>query len=215
MLGSRVQEEAMNAKEASLGRRNVRFGVYWTLASGLGLGVGSVISHPLSSDFPPLIAWAVLGVCIGTAQSLVLRGRIPGAIWWVPASIAGWLSLAVLHPSLSFMESDDLARLFAAGVALALTHAIILRSLLPSARSWVWWALAGGVAMVGAGFFGNIAGWIVYDFTSNTDWADRSGVAAGGLILGLITFFPLMLLLRELSFSPSNRSRFRDELRSS
>jgi len=71
----------------------------WALATGVGLGVGMALAVAMGLGETPglaaqvtqgTVAGAVAGTVIGTLQWLVLRTRVPGARWWVVASIAGW-----------------------------------------------------------------------------------------------------------------------------
>jgi hypothetical protein len=55
------------------------------------------------------VAGALGGSVIGTLQWLVLRSRIPGARWWVAASIAGWAAGAAAGDGVAyFVEGLDL-----------------------------------------------------------------------------------------------------------
>ena len=38
-----------------------------------------------------LVGWVLVGVGMGVAQWLVLRGRVARAGWWVVASVMGWI----------------------------------------------------------------------------------------------------------------------------
>ena len=70
----------------------------WALATGVGLGVGiglAVATEPetsaLVTDMVEGVVWgAAVGAIVGTLQWRVLRAGVPGARWWVPASIGGW-----------------------------------------------------------------------------------------------------------------------------
>ena len=70
----------------------------WALATGVGLGIGiglAVATEPesgaLATDMLEGLVWgAAVGAIVGTLQWRVLRPGVPGARWWVPASIGGW-----------------------------------------------------------------------------------------------------------------------------
>jgi hypothetical protein len=71
------------------------------LATGLGLGAGIALvvtvrlgdtAGVAAQIAQGAAAGAVAGAVIGTLQWLVLRSRIPGSRWWVPASIGGWVT---------------------------------------------------------------------------------------------------------------------------
>lgn len=67
---------------------------------------------------------AAAGAIIGTLQWRVLRGRLTGARWWVPASIGGWAIAGALANAVGyFVDGLDIVALFvgaaaATGVAL-------------------------------------------------------------------------------------------------
>jgi hypothetical protein len=70
----------------------------WALATGVGIGVGiglAVATEPESSTLVTdmlegLVSGAAVGAIVGTPQWRVVRAGMPGARWWVPASIGGW-----------------------------------------------------------------------------------------------------------------------------
>jgi hypothetical protein len=82
-------------------RRGMADARRWALATGLGLGAGIALVVAVGlGDTAGLVAQiaqgavagAVAGAVIGTLQWLVLRSRVPGSRWWVPASIGGWVT---------------------------------------------------------------------------------------------------------------------------
>lgn len=94
----------------------------WVVTTGIGLLMGAelgqasgrAVSSALRESIPnelivgrPLgliCLFAVMGAAIGVAQWLVLRRRLDGAGWWVPASVAG----AVALPLLATLQVPDL-----------------------------------------------------------------------------------------------------------
>ncbi|MCA9705595.1 MAG: hypothetical protein KDK70_07100 [Myxococcales bacterium] len=69
-------------------------GVGWTL--GTAVAVVVLFSIDPTTDtriflgLPQLVISVVGGAGAGALQQLVLRGRVPGAGWWIPVSALGW-----------------------------------------------------------------------------------------------------------------------------
>jgi hypothetical protein len=111
----------------------------WALATGVGLGAGMALVVTMGLGEQPglaaqitrgAVAGAVVGAVIGTLQWLVLRTRVPGARWWVVASIAGWAAGAAAGDTVAyFVEGVDLV---VAPVIAASVTGIALVSLLRS-----------------------------------------------------------------------------------
>jgi len=90
----------------------------WALATAAGLGAGMALAVAMGLGGTPglaaqitqgAVAGAVNGTVIGTMQWLVLRSQIPGARWWVAASIAGWAAGAAAGDGVAyFAEGLDL-----------------------------------------------------------------------------------------------------------
>ncbi|HSL97819.1 MAG TPA: hypothetical protein VK831_04545, partial [Candidatus Deferrimicrobiaceae bacterium] len=66
---------------------------WWTLASIVGFAIGKAVGELIAGNIDGVLGYLVTGVTIGLvvglAQWLALR-RVPGAVWWLPASIVGW-----------------------------------------------------------------------------------------------------------------------------
>jgi hypothetical protein len=84
---------------------------WWILTAVLGwalawLGI-SLRSMPLDAIVIPrsagyaMAAGAVLGILIGLAQWLLLRGRLNGAGWWIPANMLGFGTAGYLFSDFS------------------------------------------------------------------------------------------------------------------
>lgn len=74
---------------------------WWVLATATSLSLtflemdlGRFIASALGIDPYSVLAVAIqlilVGGFLGAAQWLVLRNHIPNAVWWIPASMAGW-----------------------------------------------------------------------------------------------------------------------------
>jgi hypothetical protein len=66
----------------------------WVLVSALGFGVGKFLGEAAAGGMPAvvgsLLTGAIIGLSVGVAQWLVLRGKVTGAGWWLAANVAGW-----------------------------------------------------------------------------------------------------------------------------
>jgi hypothetical protein len=111
----------------------------WALATGFGLGAGIALAVAVGlGDSPGLaaqiaqgaVAGAVAGAVIGTLQWLVLRSRIPGARWWIAASIAGWAAGAAAGDGVAYFASG--LDLVVAPIVAASVTGIALMALLRS-----------------------------------------------------------------------------------
>jgi len=91
----------------------------WLLATFLGwiAPITLFLAMPPASQAPQIAAlFVLLGLAMGALQYLVIRPHRPNSWWWVPASVAGWLLLAI---SLPLPIRSDLA-FFAIGAIPAL-----------------------------------------------------------------------------------------------
>ena len=81
----------MTALRQPLTRTDWRIGLGWVLATTVGWLVGFGICEAFKSFLESFTAdGAVIGVSIGISQWFVLRQRITGVRWWIPASIVGF-----------------------------------------------------------------------------------------------------------------------------
>jgi hypothetical protein len=182
----------------------LRFWLHWMLANIPAWVVGAFLFWALADKIvsfalgPGAVAafGAVLGLVVGTAQWLVLRRHVPGAGWWVAASVvAGALGLAV---------SDALSHVGAVALVLG---AVIGAVQWPVLRRWVgragWWVPANMAAWLA----GRMIAWTVATFVSLTasgffDWGLGLrtglvlGMALGGMVACAITGGVFVWLLR-------------------
>lgn len=88
----------------------------WAVATGVGLGVGIALALTMGEGtglsgkvLEGAVHGAAIGAILGTLQSFVLSARVPGARWWVPASIAGWAVGAAAGDAVGyFVEGLDI-----------------------------------------------------------------------------------------------------------
>jgi hypothetical protein len=196
----------------------------WELASILGYGVGAIIGNALANLIPAMtctqsfsdsfsdrltnfpciqpslgliLIVVILGLAGGFMQWLVLRRRIGGAGWWVPASGLGFPIALVAADSvgrrLDIATPILMGALF--GILSGILPWIVLRRKITQAG---WWVLAHLVGSLAGGALGIIAfhamGLIgFYQFT----WAAAGAMFGAGL--GAITGITLVSLLRQPS----------------
>lgn len=73
-------------------RTRLKWVIWWIPANIAGWTIGIVISSSLgSSSLVAGLGWTVIGLTIGLAQWFILRNQVPDAVWWIPASIIGWI----------------------------------------------------------------------------------------------------------------------------
>lgn len=119
------------------------FWVYWAVAF-LGFPLGGLASQavvgPVDHPFSGVIAGAISGSIIGTAQWLVLRQRMALSPKWIGASAVGMavglgLGLALFGPGTGGVELQLRAVLTGAGIGVA--QAWMLRPLARHTFPWV------------------------------------------------------------------------------
>jgi hypothetical protein len=106
----------------------------WALATALGVGAAFGLAVALGlgehADFAGRVvesaeAGAAGGAIIGTVQWWVLKTRVPSAGWWVPASIAGWMTGAALGTLAGYFD-DGLDIMIAPVVAAAVAGPVLV-----------------------------------------------------------------------------------------
>jgi len=209
----------MQSSNAKIGRG---LWLQWVLASILGYGVGTTIGNALANLIPAMtcsqsfsdsfidrltnfpciqpslglvVIVIILGLAGGFMQWLVLRHRIAGAGWWVPASGLGFPIALVVADGVG--RRLDIATPILMGVLFGVLSGIlpwiVLRRKITRAG---WWVLAHLLGSLVGGALGIIAfhamGLIgFYQFT----WAAAGAMFGAGL--GAITGITLVWLLRQ------------------
>jgi len=81
----------------------------WALLTGLGFGLGIALALIIGEGSglagrvgAGLVHGAAVGAIMGTLQWPVLRARVPGARWWVPASILAWIVGAAVADTVGY-----------------------------------------------------------------------------------------------------------------
>ena len=206
-------------------RAGWRFWLQWVLASMLGFGVGAAMAGFIpnsitsmtcmqsSSDslidrltnFPCnlqtlvlLLMVVILGLAGGFMQWLVLRRRIAGTGWWVPASTLSLPAAPVIANGAMILGGGiSVAAPILLGVLFAILSGImpwlVLRRQLARAGWWIPAHLLGSLVGVALGVVGFHAVGLIgfYQFA----WAAAGAMFGAGL--GAITGFILVWLLRQ------------------
>ncbi|MFO7538901.1 MAG: hypothetical protein R6X32_12720, partial [Chloroflexota bacterium] len=150
----------------------------WTLLSGAMLPLAWFLTAPLSLLFLLLLDLlpgpaigattastlglvTALGLLTAFMQWFLLRSHLPGAGWWIPLTLAGWLVAGLL--TLLTSQFVFLGRLvpgivfIIVGVCVGLAQWLLLRRLLPHSS---WWVpvnlLATGIVLLGGETFESI-----------------------------------------------------------
>ena len=108
----------------------------------VGGELATVVVGRVDSIGAALVGGALAGAVIGSGQWLVLRNRLPQAIWWIPATAAGQaIGLAAGAALVGYgTQPVELAIQGAVtGLAIGGLQALILRR---HSAGWHWWALA-------------------------------------------------------------------------
>ena len=196
----------------------------WVLASILGYGVGTTIGNALANLIPAMtctqsfsdsfidrltnfpcvqpslglvVIVIIMGLAGGFMQWLVLRRRIAGAVWWIPASALGFPIALVLADKAMSLAGDFAAAPILLGVLFGVLSGsmpwLVLRRQNARAGWWLPAHLLG--ALVGGAFgivaFHSVALMDLYQFT----WAAAGAIFAAGL--GAITGIALVWLLHK------------------
>ena len=191
----------MTSLQRPLTRLEWGFGLRWVLATSVGWVVGFAACETLRAiaEFlahPPTDG-AVIGIFIGIAQWLILKGRIHRAGWWILATIIGF--------GLGKAVGDAVAQAVTGALGFGLDGAVIGSSL--GVAQWLvlrrhvaqasWWMLASSVAWA--------VGWSVIRIIDETAGGPGGMAyvigATGAAAAGAITGATLIWLLRRRSAS--------------
>ena len=179
----------MTTVRSPLTRFEWGFGLRWVLATSVGWIVGFAVCETLKAivEFlahPPTDG-AVIGISIGIAQWLVLKGRIHRAGWWILASIIGFGVGKAVGDAVAQAVSGALGSGLdgaVIGASLGVAQWLVLRRHVAQAGWWVLanilaWALGWTVIRVIDEAAGGPAG-MAYIIGA-------TGAAAAGVITGL------------------------------
>jgi len=213
----------MNTERTNIG---TGFWLQWVLASMLGFAVGAAMGNAVANSIPPMackqsfsdslidrltnfpcilqtldldlaLIVVILGLAGGFMQWLVLRRRIAGTGWWVPASTLGFPAALVIAVGAMRLGGDSVAVPILLGVLFGVLSAImpwlVLRRQVARAG---WWVPAHLLGSLVGGAMGIVAFHVMaligfYQFP----WAAAGAMFGAGL--GAITGITLVWLLRQ------------------
>jgi hypothetical protein len=213
----------MNTERTNIG---TGFWLQWVLASMLGFAVGAAMGNAVANSIPPMtctqsssdslidrltnfpcilqtfdldlaLIVVILGLAGGFMQWLVLRRRIAGTGWWVPASTLGFPAALVIAVGAMRLGGDSVATPILLGVLFGILSGIlpwlVLRRQVARAGWWVLAHLLGSLVGGALGIFTFYAASAIgyYQF----DWAAAGAMFGAGL--GAITGITLVWLLRQ------------------
>jgi len=209
----------MNTERTNIG---TGFWLQWVLASMLGFAVGAAMGNAVANSIPPMtctqsssdslidrltnfpciqpslglvIIVIILGLAGGFMQWLVLRRRIAGTGWWVPASTLGFpVALVMAEGAMRLVGIPSpilLGVLF--GILSAILPWLVLRRQVARAGWWVPAHLLGSLV-------GGALGIVTFHAVSligfyQFDWAVAGAMFGAGL--GAITGITLVWLLHQ------------------
>jgi hypothetical protein len=107
-----------------------------------GGAIAIAVTGPVTNVIAAVGGGAIAGAVIGAGQWLALRGRLPDAVWWVPATAVGQaVGLAAGAILVGYRTGvQDLAIQGAiTGLGVGILQALVLRQ---HAATWFWWAIA-------------------------------------------------------------------------
>ena len=210
----------MNTERTNIG---TGFWLQWVLASMLGFAVGAAMGNAVANSIPPMtctqsfsdslidrltnfpcileldlaLILVILGLAGGFMQWLVLRRRIAGTGWWVPASTLGFPAALVIAVGAMRLGGDSVATPILLGVLFGILSGIlpwlVLRRQVARAG---WWVPAHLLGSLVGGAMGIVAFHVMaligfYQFP----WAAAGAMFGAGL--GAITGITLVWLLRQ------------------
>jgi len=208
----------MNTERTNIG---TGFWLQWVLASMLGFAVGAAMGNAVANSIPPMtctqsfsdslidkltnfpcileldlaLILVILGLAGGFMQWLVLRRRIAGTGWWVPASGLGFPIALVVADGVG--RRLDIATPILLGVLFGVLSAImpwlVLRRQVARAGWWVPAHLLGSLV-------GGAMGIVVFHVMALIGFYQFPWAAAGAMFgagLGAITGITLVWLLRQ------------------
>jgi hypothetical protein len=176
-----------------LTRTDWGLGLGWILATTLGWLVGFAICEALKSFLDSLSAdGAVIGISIGISQWFVLRRRIDGAAWWIPASIVGYAIGKFAADAVIQAETGMLGVVLSGvviGIAAGFAQWVVLVRHFSRAELWVV-----------ASALGWAVGWTVISAVDESVGGPTASTyfigATGAAMAGVITAVALTWLLR-------------------
>ena len=184
-LARAADTKQMIRRSTSLTADEWRLGIRWAVATTLGWVIGFAICSAQKAFFESLRGdGVVIGVCVGIAQSIALRGRVKHTGWWILATVVGFAAGKFAADAIA--ESIAGAVGFALGgaaigIALGAAQWLVLRRQVAQAGVWIpATALAWAVGWSIISTVDEVAG----GPTGTTYLIGTTGAAAAGVITG-------------------------------
>jgi len=161
-------------------------------------------------------ALVVYGAAVGTAQWLVIRGRLRRVGWWVPATSAGWALAGMVAGILSGAMGGAVTGIGrdvgAWGFVVAAAMGILALGFLPATFQWMmlrrqvhharrWLLGAAGAFLVAAGVAAGVVRWglvSVVGWLRPEDFPSAKAGVSFGAVVGLLYGAITGLILRQL-----------------
>jgi hypothetical protein len=161
-------------------------------------------------------ATVVLGAAVGTAQWLVLRGRLRRVGWWVPATSARWALAGgvagILSGAIGGAVTDIGSDVGVWGYVVAAAVGILALGFLPVTFQWMilrrqvhrarrWLLGSAGAFLVTAGVAAGVVGWglvSVIGWLRPEDFPSAKAGVSFGAVVGLLYGAMMGLILRQL-----------------
>jgi hypothetical protein len=189
-----------------------RFWLLWVLASAIGWAVGLTAANltqlALEAASGGVVVEAeggavlegagnlLFGLAVGTAQWLVLRRQIEGAIWWAPATAGGFALAGIVGGALQDAGAavGGLVISLGLGVAAGTLQWLLLRRQVKRAG---WWVLGSTVLVFGGLITGLVLSFVLTGAAPDVSGSGIVFAAVGGAAFGITSGFILMWLLRQ------------------
>jgi hypothetical protein len=170
----------------------------WIFVSLIGSVVGWMmgwrISYIAPGQISTIVIGAVMGLCLGVLQWLVIRTSFNGSLWWIPLTILGW---AIGFPAGVYIAQSFGLSGFAFGLAIGLvigTFLGLFQFLFLQARvpNSFWWIPA------------SIFGWgsSMFYYQPGMSWVSLLYGALSGIVTGIAL---LWILHRPVAEEPASQ----------
>ena len=151
----------------------------WCVAGFVGGALGGIASGLMGSVGGGVGNWAAFGVSIGLMQWFALRGYRSVGMWFIFASMLGWMLFVVGGPQIGWIV---------AGIAVGLMQYLVLAQ----CKGSVWWIVANPIAWPIAGVVGYGVGLLLLGSNPILAWVVGWGVV--GLVGAALLLWPLSRL---------------------
>jgi hypothetical protein len=178
--------------ESNLAKIDWKFGVRWILVSAVGYAIAAMVpalflDKPSYLDFVFSFSMGFIG---SLGQWLVLRKKIAGAVWWIPANTAGWIIGAKVWSGLFGLSQYSFFLMF---VPIGILQWLVFQR--KSHR--IYWSIPVFMGTICLAFM-TAGGLLLYPIQVGSDFSTMIAVfGVMGLVYGILTACPLILILRK------------------